>query len=105
MNDLGQQRIRPSVRRWPPPFETPRPERHRVEFQPALLRQAPAALLTVRERKDAACVARGMSNPQIAAALVVSEPTAQNHVQHILTKLGFSRRSQIAVWAVQNLRS
>ena len=69
------------------------------------LRQAPAALLTVREREVAACVARGMSNPQIAAALVVPERTAQNHVQHILTKLGFARRSQIAVWAVQNLRS
>jgi DNA-binding CsgD family transcriptional regulator len=67
------------------------------------LRQAPAALLTSREREVAACVARGMSNPQIAAALVVSERTAQNHVQHILTKLGFSRRSQIAVWAVHNL--
>ncbi|GAA4703700.1 hypothetical protein GCM10023215_49080 [Pseudonocardia yuanmonensis] len=67
------------------------------------LRRAPAALLTAREREVAACVARGMSNPQIAAALVVSERTAQNHVQHILTKLGFSRRSQIAVWAVHNL--
>lgn len=67
------------------------------------LRQAPAALLTAREREVAACVARGMSNPQIAAALVVSERTAQNHVQHILTKLGFSRRSQIAVWAVHHL--
>ena len=36
-------------------------------------------------------------------ALFVSERTAQNHVQHILTKLDFSRRSQIAVWAVHNL--
>lgn len=69
------------------------------------LRQAPAALLTAREREVAGCVARGMSNPQIAAALVVSERTAQNHVQHILTKLGFSRRSQVAVWAVQHLAS
>ncbi len=67
------------------------------------LRRVPSGLLTAREREVAACVARGMSNPQIAAALVVSERTAQNHVQHILTKLGFSRRSQIAVWAVQNL--
>jgi DNA-binding CsgD family transcriptional regulator len=67
------------------------------------LRRAPAALLTAREREVAACVARGMSNPQIAAALFVSERTAQNHVQHILTKLGFARRSQVAVWAVHNL--
>jgi len=27
--------------------------------------------------------------------------TAQNHVQHILTKLGFANRSQIAVWAAE----
>jgi DNA-binding CsgD family transcriptional regulator len=31
---------------------------------------------------------------------VVSERTAQNHVQHILTKLGFNARSQIAAWVV-----
>ncbi|MDF2975386.1 MAG: transcriptional regulator, LuxR family [Actinomycetospora sp.] len=67
------------------------------------LRAAPAGELTAREREVAVCVARGMSNAQIAAALVVSERTAQNHVQHILTKLGFSRRSQIAVWAVHRL--
>jgi DNA-binding NarL/FixJ family response regulator len=29
----------------------------------------------------------------------MSERTAQNHVQHILTKLGLANRSQIAVWA------
>ena len=35
---------------------------------------------------------------QIAAALQLSERTAQNHVQHILTKLGFSSRAQVAAW-------
>ena len=30
--------------------------------------------------------------------LVLSERTAQNHVQHILTKLGLTNRSQVAVW-------
>jgi DNA-binding CsgD family transcriptional regulator len=63
----------------------------------------PAVPLTSREREVAACVARGLSNAEIARTLFVSERTAQNHVQHILTKLGFFRRSQIAVWAVRHL--
>jgi DNA-binding NarL/FixJ family response regulator len=47
----------------------------------------------------AALVGRGLTpNREIAAALVLSEPTAENHVQHILTKLGFANRSQIATW-------
>ncbi|HEX8760149.1 MAG TPA: LuxR C-terminal-related transcriptional regulator [Pseudonocardiaceae bacterium] len=34
----------------------------------------------------------------MAARLYLSERTAQNHVQHILTKLDLSNRSQIVVW-------
>jgi DNA-binding CsgD family transcriptional regulator len=56
--------------------------------------------LTAREEEVAELVSRGLTNRAIAAALVVSERTAQNHVQHILTKLGFSARSQIAAWVV-----
>ncbi|MEV0332597.1 AAA family ATPase [Nocardia sp. NPDC050717] len=56
------------------------------------------AALTPREREVAELVARGLTNREIAAALVLSERTAQNHVQHILTKLGFATRSQIASW-------
>jgi DNA-binding NarL/FixJ family response regulator len=59
----------------------------------------PGGPLTPRENEVAACVSRGMTNRQIAAKLYVSERTAQNHVQHILTKLGFTNRSQIATWA------
>ncbi len=44
-------------------------------------------------------MAEGLTNRQIAARLVLSERTAQNHVQHILTKLGFTTRSQIAAWS------
>jgi DNA-binding CsgD family transcriptional regulator len=43
---------------------------------------------------------RDLRDRAIAEALVVSERTAQNHVQHILTKLGFTARSQIAAWVV-----
>lgn len=46
-------------------------------------------------------MARGLTNRQIAAELYMSERTAQNHVQHVLTKLGFTNRSQIAVWVTE----
>jgi DNA-binding CsgD family transcriptional regulator len=63
---------------------------------------APAAdPLTVREREISDLVADGLSNRAIARKLVISERTAQNHVQHILVKLGFSNRAQIAAWAVR----
>ncbi len=44
-------------------------------------------------------IARGWSNRQIAKELVISQRTADTHVAHILAKLGFAARSQIAVWA------
>jgi DNA-binding CsgD family transcriptional regulator len=57
-------------------------------------------LLSRREQEVAALVARGLSNREIARTLFLSERTAENHVQHILTKLGFGSRAQIAAWAV-----
>lgn len=54
--------------------------------------------LSSREHEVACLVTDGLTNRQIARRLVISERTAQNHVQHILTKLGFSTRSQIAAW-------
>ena len=61
--------------------------------------QAAASPLSPREQEVARLVARGLTNKQIGETLYVSERTAENHVQHILTKLGFSNRSQIAAWA------
>jgi len=55
--------------------------------------------LSPRELEVARLVARGLTNKQIGETLYVSERTAENHVQHILVKLGFSNRSQIAAWA------
>jgi DNA-binding CsgD family transcriptional regulator/tetratricopeptide (TPR) repeat protein len=55
--------------------------------------------LSPRELEVARLVARGLTNKQIGEALFVAERTAENHVQHILVKLGFSNRSQIAAWA------
>ncbi|HET9052087.1 MAG TPA: AAA family ATPase [Candidatus Dormibacteraeota bacterium] len=57
-----------------------------------------ASPLSRREEEVAALVARGLTSRQIATALHLSERTAQNHVQHILDKLGFASRSQIAAW-------
>ena len=54
--------------------------------------------LTEREREVAALVALGKSNRALAETLVVSERTAAKHVENILSKLGFSRRSQVAAW-------
>jgi DNA-binding CsgD family transcriptional regulator len=56
--------------------------------------------LTRRERQIAALVARGLTNRQIADLLHIAERTAENHVQHILTKLGCQNRTQIAAWEV-----
>jgi DNA-binding CsgD family transcriptional regulator/tetratricopeptide (TPR) repeat protein len=54
--------------------------------------------LSAREEQVASLVAEGLTNRQIADRLVISERTAQNHVQHVLTKLGLSNRAQIAAW-------
>jgi non-specific serine/threonine protein kinase len=55
--------------------------------------------LTGRQREVAALVARGLTNQEIANALVISARTAETHVQNILTKLDLASRSQLAVWA------
>jgi non-specific serine/threonine protein kinase len=56
--------------------------------------------LTPREREVALLVARGYTNRKIARELVISEETATVHVKHILHKLQFASRSQIAAWVV-----
>src|SRR5207244_319420 len=58
-------------------------------------------LLTPREREVATLVARGLSNRDIAATLVISERTVEAHVGHALGKLGLSSRTQLAVWAAE----
>jgi DNA-binding CsgD family transcriptional regulator len=55
--------------------------------------------LSPRELEVARLVGQGLTNKQIGQNLYVSERTAENHVQHILTKLGLRNRSQIAAWA------
>jgi DNA-binding CsgD family transcriptional regulator len=59
------------------------------------------ATLTRREDEVAGLIAQGLSNKEIAAALVISQRTAESHVEHILAKLGFSSRSQVAAWSAR----
>jgi non-specific serine/threonine protein kinase len=54
--------------------------------------------LTVREREIAVLVARGLSNKDIAARLVISKRTVDAHVNHIFAKLGLSSRVQLTIW-------
>jgi non-specific serine/threonine protein kinase len=59
----------------------------------------PAATLTRRQLEIADLIAEGLSNREIAARLVLSVRTAESHVDHIMTRLGFTSRTQIASWA------
>lgn len=63
---------------------------------------APGDTLTRRERQVAALVSEGLTNREIAEQLVISKRTADAHVEHILAKLGFSSRAQIAALAGQS---
>lgn len=56
----------------------------------------PEDVLSPREREVATHVAAGMTNKEIAAKLVLSSRTVEGHVEHILEKLGMSRRHEIA---------
>ena len=62
---------------------------------------APHGPLSARESDVARLLARGLTNKQIAAELIVSPATVRSHVEHILAKLDLRSRAQIAVWATQ----
>jgi DNA-binding NarL/FixJ family response regulator len=57
--------------------------------------------LTNREREVAALVAHGLSNDEIAAAMVLSPATAKTHVSRAMIKLGARDRAQLVVFAYQ----
>ncbi|NBE56083.1 ATP-binding protein [Streptomyces boluensis] len=56
--------------------------------------------LTSREQEIALLVAEGLSNRQIAERLVISKRTVDSHLEHIMGKLGYGSRIQIATLAV-----
>jgi tetratricopeptide (TPR) repeat protein/DNA-binding CsgD family transcriptional regulator len=75
--------------------------RMRVTSSPRRAAKQAFGGLTEREREVAVLIAKGKSNREIADQLVVSYRTVETHVGAILSKLAFSSRAQIAVWAVE----
>ena len=55
--------------------------------------------LTAREFAVARLITEGLTNAEIATELSIAPKTASSHVEHILAKLGASRRTEIAAWA------
>ncbi|NJP27939.1 LuxR family transcriptional regulator [Microbispora sp. SCL1-1] len=72
----------------------PTPPEHPAAAAPA----AEPSPLTRREQEIAELIAQGQSNKEIACSLVISQRTVEGHVEHILDKLGFASRAQIAAW-------
>jgi non-specific serine/threonine protein kinase len=72
-------------------FPSPRPQREGNG-------RGGANPLSGREQEVARLIVQGLSNREIAKTLTISERTVDAHVQHILNKLGFNSRAQIAAW-------
>jgi DNA-binding NarL/FixJ family response regulator len=64
-----------------------------------------AGALTSREREVAGLIAQGLSNKEIAATMVISQRTAESHVEHILAKLGVNSRAHVAAWITERTRT
>jgi DNA-binding CsgD family transcriptional regulator len=61
--------------------------------------------LTAREFEVARLIAEGLTNAEIAERLAIAPKTASAHVEHILAKLGVTRRAEIAAWTATVTRA
>ncbi len=100
VSELGE-RLIPGFSRPVDVFNIERPRPRSQASVPDDAGTRPSAL-SLREREVALLIARGLTNRQIAEALVISERTAEGHVDHIRDKLGARNRAEVAVWVVQN---
>jgi DNA-binding NarL/FixJ family response regulator len=83
------------------PAVTKRLIEHFVRAAPPAVPPAELSELTPREAEVLTLVAKGRSNGEIAADLVLSEATVKTHVKHILAKLGVRDRVQAVVFAYE----
>ena len=60
------------------------------------------SVLTNREREVVALAARGLSNDEIAAQMVISLSTAKTHISRAMTKLHARDRAQLVVFAYES---
>jgi predicted ATPase/DNA-binding NarL/FixJ family response regulator len=71
------------------------------EKRPGRAAAVEVSALTRREQEVADLIARGLSNNDIAKTLVLSRRTVEAHVQHLMAKLNFTSRTQVAAWAAE----
>jgi DNA-binding NarL/FixJ family response regulator len=67
--------------------------------------QADTRLFTTREQQVFSLVKQGLSNKEIARALLIAEATVKNHVHHVLEKLQVATRTQAATASPSQLRT
>ncbi len=75
--------------------------RRLVESLRIVERDDPSAELTARELEVVALIGAGEPNKRIAAALGIGERTVRSHVSSVLSKLGLTSRTQVALWAAR----